>query len=177
MKNPFDIRFINMGLKNLHLKFKVMYMGVLMFTSDIYMCFLSLFGFKMKNHLFWGIDLKGVRWIWQALGLRRLLLGGSESKKRRSGTTQKPSWMMPISHGYHVIEDRPIGRACDGGFVGEDSDSVVVQREQVEETEVWYFGVSDPTIGDGITKHMQSHFFDRKPKLVRDFADFSFLNF
>ncbi|CBI23664.3 unnamed protein product, partial [Vitis vinifera] len=46
----------------------------------------------------------------------------------------------------------------------ENSDSVVVQREQIEEMEVWFFGVSDSRIGDGITKSMQSHFFDRKPK-------------
>lgn len=105
-------------------------------------------------------------------------MGDSRSKKRRSLTTQKPSWMVPISHGYHVIEDRSFGGACDCGFEEENSDSVVVQREQIEEMEVWFFGVSDSRIGDGITKFMQSHFFDRKPKEVRlileEFCNFFF---
>ncbi|KAK9288020.1 hypothetical protein L1049_016465 [Liquidambar formosana] len=42
--------------------------------------------------------------------------------------------------------------------------SVVVQREQMEEVELWFFGVFDSRIGDGVTKHMQSHLFDRKIK-------------
>ncbi|RVW26567.1 putative protein phosphatase 2C-like protein 44 [Vitis vinifera] len=110
------------------------------------------------------MGLKNLHLRLKAFRLRQLLVGDSRSKKRRSLTTQKPSWMVPISHGYHVIEDRSFGGACDCGFEEENSDSVVVQREQIEEMEVWFFGVSDSRIGDGITKYMQSHFFDRKPK-------------
>lgn len=87
--------------------------------------------------------------------------------------------MVPVSHGYHVIEDRS---SYGGGFEEEDSDTVVVQREQIEQAEVWFFGVSDSRIGDGITKYLQSHFFNRKPKEVdrifpRKFRNFLFLLF
>lgn len=70
--------------------------------------------------------------------------------------------MTPISHGYHVVE----GQSLRFGLDDFDSDSVVVQREQFDQLELWYFGVSDARIGDGVTKYMQSHFFDRKPKEV-----------
>ena len=86
--------------------------------------------------------------------------------------------MVPVSHGYHVIEDRSF---CNGGFEEEDSDTVVVQREQIEDTEVWFFGVSDSRIGHGITKYLQSNFLDRKPKQVHliseEFSPFFFFFF
>ncbi|XP_057957925.1 putative protein phosphatase 2C-like protein 44 [Malania oleifera] len=87
------------------------------------------------------------------LKLRRFLLGEGRANKKQ------PSWMMPVSHGYHVVED-PFRNGSDEA----GSDSVVVQREQVEELELWFFGVFDARIGDGITKYMQSNFFDRKLK-------------
>ncbi|KAL1154732.1 hypothetical protein V6Z11_A09G264200 [Gossypium hirsutum] len=68
--------------------------------------------------------------------------------------------MMPISHGYHVVENKLVR----GGSDEPDFDTVVVQREQFDELELWFFGVFDPRIGDGVTKYIQSHFFDKKPK-------------
>lgn len=67
--------------------------------------------------------------------------------------------MMPVSHGYHVVEDQ----SFKGGSDASDCDSVVVQREQIEELELWFFGVFDAEVGDRITKYMQSHLFERNP--------------
>lgn len=96
----------------------------------------------------------------KAFRLRRFLIGAGPSKKREYEIAKKQSWMMPISHGYHVVEDQ----SCRGGSDVSDCDSVVVQREQVDEIELWFFGVFDAQVGDSVTKFMQSHFFDRKLK-------------
>ncbi|KAF2285515.1 hypothetical protein GH714_005203 [Hevea brasiliensis] len=98
----------------------------------------------------------------KAFRLGRFLIrdGG---KKRKPDAAKKPSWVMPISHGCHVIEDQSVRGASDGSGSG----SVVVQREQIEELELWFFGVFDARIGDGVTKYLQSHLFDRNPKEIR----------
>lgn len=70
---------------------------------------------------------------------------------------------MPVSHGCHVIEHRIIKGGSDGDS---DCDSIVVQREQMENTELWYFGIFDALIGDGVIDYMQSHFFDKQLKEV-----------
>ena len=75
--------------------------------------------------------------------------------------------MVPISHGYHVMEHKSLTGSSDVS----DFDSVVVQREQIDELELWFFGVFDARIGDGVTKYMQSHFFDKKPKEVIKFIN------
>lgn len=80
---------------------------------------------------------------------------------------------MPISHGYHVVEDQPFR----GGSDDSDCDSVVVQREQIDELELWLFGVFDARIGDGVTKYLQSHLFDRNPKQVSEIASHASLSF
>nr|XP_011462277.1 PREDICTED: putative protein phosphatase 2C-like protein 44 isoform X2 [Fragaria vesca subsp. vesca] len=91
----------------------------------------------------------------QGLQLRRILKINTGFKKKEANFTKKPSWMMPaVSHGHHVVE----------GYDGSDCDYFRVQREQIEELELWLFGVSDPRIGDGVTKYMQAHLFDKKPK-------------
>ncbi|KAE9592312.1 putative protein-serine/threonine phosphatase [Lupinus albus] len=66
--------------------------------------------------------------------------------------------MMPVTHGYHVVEHHVINDDSNDS----DFDSVVFQREQIDQTELWYFGIFDALIGDGIFKYMQSHFFDKK---------------
>jgi protein phosphatase PTC1 len=53
-----------------------------------------------------------------------------------------------------------------GGADEADSDCVVVQREQIEELELWFFGISDAQIGHGVIKYLQSHLLDRNPKEV-----------
>ncbi|KAJ6719403.1 PROTEIN PHOSPHATASE 2C-LIKE PROTEIN 44-RELATED [Salix purpurea] len=98
----------------------------------------------------------------KAFRLKRFLLGNGQ-KKRTANVAEKASWMMPISHGYHVVEDQ----SFKGGAAESDSDSVVVQREQIEELELWFFGISDAQIGHGVTKYLQSHLFDKNPKEIR----------
>lgn len=70
--------------------------------------------------------------------------------------------MVPITHGYHAVGDQTFK----GGAVEPDYDPVVVQREQIEELELWYFGISDAQIGNGVGKYLQSHLFDRNPNEV-----------
>ncbi|KAI9195779.1 hypothetical protein LWI28_017947 [Acer negundo] len=101
-------------------------------------------------------DMNSFCILGQAFKLRRFLGRGGGSKK----AAKRPSWMMPISHGYHVVEDQSFRGSPDDS----EYDSVVVQREQIEEIEMWFFGVFDARIGDGVTKYMQSHFFGRNLK-------------
>ncbi|KAL5542286.1 hypothetical protein UlMin_009996 [Ulmus minor] len=107
------------------------------------------------------MGLKDLHLRFKAFRLRRFVFGDGRRKKREGS---KPSWMTPISHGYQVVEAQPFMFGS-GEFDSVDSvDSVVVQREQIGKLELWFFEVSDSMIGDFITKHVQSHFFDRKPK-------------
>lgn len=71
---------------------------------------------------------------------------------------KKPSWMMPMTYGYHVVEHNMSRDDSDNS----DFDSVVAQREEMNQTELWYFGIFDALIGDRVSKYMQSHFFDKK---------------
>lgn len=61
---------------------------------------------------------------------------------------------MQLSHGHFIYENK------DG--LGFDTDSVVIQREQIQELELWLFGVFDAQVGDRVTKYLQSHLFDKK---------------
>ncbi|GMI95912.1 hypothetical protein like AT3G23360 [Hibiscus trionum] len=108
--------------------------------------------------------LKDFHFKLKAFKLRRFRIGDGGSKKRENGVKKKPSWMMPVSHGYHVVGNKSprLGSSDEPEF-----DSVVVQREQIDELELWFFGVFDPRIGDGVTKYIQSHLFDKKPKQSR----------
>ncbi|XP_047313110.1 putative protein phosphatase 2C-like protein 44 [Impatiens glandulifera] len=98
------------------------------------------------------------------LNLKRLLVvDGMEKRKRddeRLENRKHATWMAPVSHGYHVVES-----SCDPANSSSPDDLVKVQREQVEEAEVWFFGiVDDRGLGDGLAKHLQSNLFDNKPK-------------
>ncbi|KAK8557339.1 hypothetical protein V6N13_013613 [Hibiscus sabdariffa] len=106
------------------------------------------------------MGLKDIHFKLKAFKLRRFRIGDGGSKKRDNRIKKKPSWMMPVSHGYHVAENKPLRGSSDE----RELDSVVVQREQIDELELWFFGVFDPRIGDVVTKYIQSHFFDKKPK-------------
>lgn len=65
--------------------------------------------------------------------------------------------MMPgVSHGYHVVE---LEDNKNSPFV--DTDKVVAQREDIEEHELWFFGVFDSTTADGVSHYLQTHFFDK----------------
>ncbi|KAF8401935.1 hypothetical protein HHK36_012886 [Tetracentron sinense] len=106
------------------------------------------------------MGLKNLRRKLKAIRVRKFLRGDAEINERE--TAKKPSWMTPISHGFHVVENR--------SFRGEsecsDFDSVVAQREQFEDLEVWFFGVFNAQMRDGVTKYMQSHLFDKNLKEV-----------
>ncbi|WJX12478.1 protein-serine/threonine phosphatase [Trifolium repens] len=93
----------------------------------------------------------------KAFKLKRFLLRFL-SRKRRLMPAKKPSWMTPVTHGYQVVEHHMIRDGSDYS----DIDSIVVQREQMDQTELWYFGIFDPLVGDKVTKYMQSHFFTKK---------------
>ncbi|CAK8572103.1 unnamed protein product [Lathyrus sativus] len=93
----------------------------------------------------------------KAFRLKRFLLRVL-GRKRRLMPAKKPSWMTPVTHGYQVVEHHMI---IDGSDYS-DFDSIVVQREQMDQTELWYFGIFDPLVGDKVTKYMQSHFFSKK---------------
>ncbi|GMN53386.1 hypothetical protein TIFTF001_022517, partial [Ficus carica] len=95
----------------------------------------------------------------KAFRLRRLLIENGKRKKREPS---KPSWLTPISHGYQVVDYQWYLGASDD-ISNSDYDSVLVQREQFGELELWYFGVSDARIDDGVFKYLQTHFFDKKP--------------
>lgn len=84
-------------------------------------------------------------------------------KRRPSAAVSKASWMAPVNHGYHVVADQMKSSIWEEES---DYDSVVVQREQIEGIELWFFGVFDPQIGDKVLKFMQTHFFDKKFKEV-----------
>ncbi|KAJ4843852.1 hypothetical protein Tsubulata_037215 [Turnera subulata] len=108
------------------------------------------------------MGLKDLHLKFKAFRLRRFLVGDHGGKKRKE--PGRPSWMMmEMSHGYHVVDHQY------KSFAGTpdheiDTDSVVVQREQIDELELWFFGVFDARVGDRVTKYLQSHLFDRQPK-------------
>nr|XP_016504081.1 PREDICTED: putative protein phosphatase 2C-like protein 44 [Nicotiana tabacum] len=101
--------------------------------------------------------------IAKKLRLRNFLAKEEGYKKRETNNGKRLSWMMPITHGYYVAEEKPLG----GGAPPQtpqnnqvECDKVVVQREQVEEQEWWFYGVFDTRIGGGVTKYLQTHLFD-----------------
>ncbi|XP_059448161.1 putative protein phosphatase 2C-like protein 44 [Corylus avellana] len=106
------------------------------------------------------MGLKDLHLMLKGLRLKRFLIGEGGSKKRKQKISRRPSWMMQVSHGYHVVEDQSLSSGSDEA----ESDSVVVQREQIEELETWFFGVFDPQVGDEVTKYVRSHLFNRNPK-------------
>ncbi|XP_047318440.1 putative protein phosphatase 2C-like protein 44 isoform X3 [Impatiens glandulifera] len=63
----------------------------------------------------------------------------------------------PVSHGYHAVEWNR-----DPANSSPDDDIITVQREQIGEEEVWFFGIVDDRVGNRVSKHMQSNLFDNK---------------
>ncbi|KAG5054194.1 hypothetical protein JHK85_006704 [Glycine max] len=59
--------------------------------------------------------------------------------------------MRPMAYGYQVVEHN---MARDGSDY-----SVVAQREEMDQIELWHFGIFDALIGDKVTNYMQSYFF------------------
>ncbi|KAL6532431.1 hypothetical protein OROGR_014401 [Orobanche gracilis] len=97
------------------------------------------------------LKLKGIK-------LRRYLIGNEGTKSRKLENGKKALWTMHVSHGYHVVEfDESVTSA-------EEFESVVVQRRRIKDRELLFFGVFDGEVGEGITKYMQSHFFNKMPK-------------
>ncbi|MCE3049981.1 hypothetical protein HAX54_046239 [Datura stramonium] len=100
--------------------------------------------------------------IAKKLKLKKFLAKEEGNKKRGSGNGSRLSWMMPITHGYYVAEERgggsPRPQTPQSNKV--ECDKAVVQREQVEEQEWWFCGVFDTRIGGGVTKYLQTHLFD-----------------
>ncbi|XP_021721890.1 putative protein phosphatase 2C-like protein 44 isoform X2 [Chenopodium quinoa] len=111
------------------------------------------------------MKLKNIYSKLQVFRWKSLLKGSDDvdggANVKGSKNVKKPSWMTPISHGYHILEARSWGGEEDEV---EKLDNVVVQREEKEGLELWFYGVSDASIGDGISRYLQSNFFDRKFK-------------
>ncbi|KAG8370443.1 hypothetical protein BUALT_Bualt14G0117500 [Buddleja alternifolia] len=106
--------------------------------------------------------LKNLRLKLKGIGLRRFLIGNGRRKSRKPENGKSvSSWMMHVSHGYHVVELDGQWRT---GTSVREFDSVIVQREQIQQSELWFFGVFDDGVGEVVTKYMQSHFFDKMPK-------------
>lgn len=99
--------------------------------------------------------------------MKRFFFGRRRNKWRGN----KPSWMIPISHGHHVVEHHVIKGGSDDDS---EFDSVVIQREQIDQIKLWYFGIFDVVVRDGVTKFVQSHFFGKKLKEVRNQCYVSF---
>ncbi|KAH9626450.1 hypothetical protein KSS87_004952 [Heliosperma pusillum] len=97
------------------------------------------------------------------LSLKSLFKGGDEVNKRdyNSKNMKKPSWMMPITHGYYLVEDRT--RDLESSEL-EKQDTLVVQREEISNLELWFFSLSGSVIGDSISNYMHSHLFSRQLK-------------
>ncbi|CAN0904727.1 Putative protein phosphatase 2C-like protein 44 [Linum grandiflorum] len=106
------------------------------------------------------MGLKDLHLKLKAFRLRWLLV----RRRKKTREIGSPSWLRPISHGYHVVEDQPFRNTWEASPAVSDSDSVLVQRERVQEIDLWYFGLSDAQIGDRITKYLQFHLFDRHQK-------------
>ncbi|XP_042517042.1 putative protein phosphatase 2C-like protein 44 [Macadamia integrifolia] len=101
------------------------------------------------------MGLKDLQHKFKASAVTRFLTGNGERSKRNG--SKKCSWITTITHGFHVIDDKSLrGRS---GY--SDSDSVLVQREQIQDQEGWIFGVFDAKMGDGVTGYLQSHLFDK----------------
>ncbi|KAK1395352.1 PPM-type phosphatase domain-containing protein [Heracleum sosnowskyi] len=103
------------------------------------------------------MGMKKLSLNFKAFKLKKFAIGQG---KRKDQNGKKASWMTPISHGFHVVEDR----LSTGETNDLDSDSVVVQREENEGQALWFFSIFDAQIGDRVTKYMQSHLFDKKPR-------------
>ncbi|KAK4539215.1 hypothetical protein RGQ29_031938 [Quercus rubra] len=83
------------------------------------------------------MGLKDLHLKFKAFRLRRFLIGDGKRTKKGIEFTRRPSWMMPVSHGYYVVEDQSFR----GGSDDFECSSVVVQREPVGDIECWFFGV------------------------------------
>ncbi|KAL2325147.1 hypothetical protein Fmac_024205 [Flemingia macrophylla] len=99
----------------------------------------------------------------KAFRLKRFLLGRGGRKRKHKKLAKKTSWMMPLAYGYHVVEHSMINDVFSDDS---DCDSVVAQREQIENTELWYFGIFGALIGDRVTEFMQSHLFYKNLQLA-----------
>nr|XP_028952434.1 putative protein phosphatase 2C-like protein 44 [Malus domestica] len=103
----------------------------------------------------------GVKDIQIKPNLKRFLMGSGVGRKKKEVTMARnvvddacsPPWIS-------TCESYTSPATCGDS----DSDFVVAQREQIEELELWFFGVFDARVGDRVTKYMQSHLFDKKPK-------------
>ncbi|KAL8171415.1 hypothetical protein V2J09_023219 [Rumex salicifolius] len=80
---------------------------------------------------------------------------------------KKPAWITQMSHGHHVVEYHQLGFYVEGS-VALDLDTILVQREQISNLDIWLFGVCDNgVISGGISGYLESHLFDKEPKEAR----------
>ncbi|XAR48952.1 Phosphoprotein phosphatase [Bertholletia excelsa] len=112
------------------------------------------------------MGLKDRHFKLKAVRVKKFLAGAVGKGKREPEFGKKPSWMVTVTHGYHVVHDQ-LYRDESIGVWDSDLDSVVVERKQIEELELWFFEVFDARTGSGVSKYMQSHMFDTKSKRLK----------
>ncbi|KAL2463139.1 putative protein phosphatase 2C-like protein 44 [Forsythia ovata] len=109
------------------------------------------------------MGLKDLHLKLKAFRLRSFLIGNGGNKDRKSDNVEiRAPWMVHVSHGYRVVEDRSWTWGGTPSPSVAKIDSVVVQREQIEQGELWFFGVFDEGISNGVTGYMQTHLFNKK---------------
>lgn len=106
--------------------------------------------------------LKNLRLKLKRISLKRFLIRNVERNSRKVENGKRVGWMNDVSHGYHVVK---LGQTWATPTRTKEFDPVVVQREQTEDCELWFFGVfDDQVVAEEITKSMQSNFFNKLPQ-------------
>ncbi|KAL6522762.1 hypothetical protein OROHE_016609 [Orobanche hederae] len=104
------------------------------------------------------MGLKNLHFKLKGIKLGRYLIRNEGTKSRKLENGKRASRTMHVSHGYHVVE------SDESVISTREFESVVVQRRRIKDCELLFFGVFDGGVGDGITKYMQLHFFNKMPK-------------
>lgn len=101
----------------------------------------------------------------QRISVKRFLIRSLKRKSRKLENESRVTWMNHVSHGYRVVE---LGQTWATPRSLKEFEPVVVQREEIEGCELWFFGVFDDVgVAEDVTKFMQSDFFNKLPEEVR----------
>ncbi|KAH6770077.1 hypothetical protein C2S52_014880 [Perilla frutescens var. hirtella] len=108
--------------------------------------------------------LKNLRLKLKIVSLKRFLIRNIKRKSRKVENGKRVTWMDHVSHGYRVVKLGQTWTTPSRDRIKE-FDPIVVQREQTEDCELWFFGVfDDEGVAEEVTKSMQSNFFNKLPK-------------
>ena len=107
----------------------------------------------------------------QAFSVKSFFKGNDDNDVRGLKNGKKLPWMMPISHGYYVVEVVVVVEDRSWRTEGSESeleqpDRVVVQREEMGNLELWFYDVSNAVIAESICRYLQTNLFDINLKEV-----------